>query len=567
MFKNIVLREPIKSEKLAVFEIDEEDLRMRITLEIVGEGPEIITHIIRTGPVGASEGEYFVRNPVLILEPVDANAHTRRRVPLALEDLVLFTTSPELKPRPVHPTPIGEDTPLSVTTTTEAGLYKITLELELGYIKGGKRIGGRKVLRQPDISFYRSYKLGSVEIPRALEKPRLIPMEERFINWVDKKAILSELPPEVTPGSSYPLAPENVLREELLTGANVLWDIGWCPWASSHREAPHVQWYNERCMGFYLEALCKAYRLTGDKRFWPTIRYAEQMITANCYPAPTGKGYWFNINGFKRGENILRIGIICVGLWQYYLMTGDITPLETARSVLEPWPYNWDTHQPQRSIDYRGDQPLGDFVYNMIGIWVYPAYAIGKTLDIEDLRKRAEDAVVNRLLPDQLENGFWKYNRGGGISSHYGVLLIRLLVYLASFKGWRSRPVYMDALRRAVDYAIGHYSWRHGKETPHIAWSAYNTNQYVMAEAYFKAAVMTNACSFLGRYLNLDYLKIAEGSLRYLYSQRLTPEFQKLRAKSWFYQSVYSPLLDLTELGIKCLGDPAEPEYVKLWLD
>ena len=59
---------------------------------------------------------------------VEAHAENCR-VALAHEEQPLMTTSPELKPRPLHPSPVSEDTPLAVATVADAGSYDVSLEL------------------------------------------------------------------------------------------------------------------------------------------------------------------------------------------------------------------------------------------------------------------------------------------------------------------------------------------------------------------------------------------------------------------------------------------------------
>ena len=501
-------------------------------------------------------GTTYVEPPILLLQ--HAETGVRREVMLSARRVLGLAGSRLL---PGQPMP---RIPHSVRIGLLRGHYQLTLRLTVGD-------AATRVCREY------SPELGTFELSKDLTNPRHAPLNELAVVWVDPDSLPETSvpqPPAVENPSAY--EPTRFFAAELAAGARTLLANGYCPWQTTHlppEEQPAPRGaqamgdhFHERGLAFYLESLGRAARLSGKPLYARAARYAGELLATNVTDAPWG-GKWWAMNAFGESDNTLHAGLCSQGLVEAHELFGEEHYLRAAAEVLATWPYDADDHGPREVLDRDGNDPRGTFVYNQRMHVVLTSLQVGERLGLDDLVQRGTDALRRGIFPGMRDDGYWPYLRGGNPSSHYQIVLLKLLAQLAWEPGWSEDAELCHVVRVSADYALAHWCWvQDDLFGGTYLWSDVYGKERRPQLALAKAAGMASVLGFLAAKVDRAYLKPLIGTLRGIYSMRPLGIVQKMGPASWLHSSLLAPMLDLAVRGYRFHGEGTELESLRVTL-
>ena len=532
-----------QGEPVTEFVVDDADVSLRLQLVFTADDVVIRwTAESLGGPYPG--GDAYVDPPALILRR--AGSASARDIPLSTLRLVgldgLRFMPGQAMPR----------LPLTVHLGLQRGAYHAQLRFAAG-------CASSRHMRE------RLIDLGDFDVPADLERPRRSPLNEAAVNWVPPGEISLPIASAARPPLPAAFSPEAFFAGELAAGAQALLDVGYCPWQTTHLPPEdHLappgarsigDLFHERGLGFYLESLARAARLTGDPLCARAALYAARLLQANVADAPWG-GKWWGVVGFRETDNALHAGICCLGLLEAHPLTGSPDPLLAAASVLERWPYDEAARAPAEILDSRGQDPRGTFVYNQRLHLAAAMALIGKRLGHADLARIGGDYIRQAVLPAVREDGDWPYLRGGQPSPHYTILLLKLLAMVAWEPDWSGDPQLRGALVRGAERALSQWCWRQeDRDGGTVFWSDVYASERRPQLALAKAAGMAAVLGFLAARVDPAYLDPLLGTVRGIYAKRSTGLLARMGVASWLHTSLIAPLLDLCLRGYLFGGD------------
>jgi hypothetical protein len=101
------------------------------------------------------------------------------------------------------------------------------------------------------------------------------------------------------------------------------------------------------------------------------------------------------------------------------------------------------------------------YTMNMGGSLACAMWLVGNDLGDQRLKDYAEDQILNGIAPHQLDNGYFPYNikhkyklRDGIAldSNYYHALTLQVISSLLAYREWRSKPKYVEMMRRGAKY-------------------------------------------------------------------------------------------------------------------
>jgi hypothetical protein len=101
------------------------------------------------------------------------------------------------------------------------------------------------------------------------------------------------------------------------------------------------------------------------------------------------------------------------------------------------------------------------YTMNMGGSLACAMWLVGNDLDDKRLMEYAEDQIINGIAPHQLDNGYFPYNirhkykfqDGVALdSNYYHTLTLQVISALLAYPQWRSKPKYVEMMRRGSTY-------------------------------------------------------------------------------------------------------------------
>jgi hypothetical protein len=548
----VVRRQSLDGASAVEFEVSDGDVSLRIQFDTAnGEAVLRWMPIALGGPYPG--GAAYVEPPVLVLRTDDLSP--AREIPLASMRLIgrdgLASLPGQAMPR----------VPLTVRFGLRRGSHRAALRFTAGD-------AARRVARECVAD------LGALDAPDDLPPPRRAPLNEAAVTWVR----LDESPaaPAAPPMPATAFSPQRIFAAHLAGGAQALLEHGYCPWQTTHlspEEHPAPpgarsigDLLHERGLGFYLESLARAARLTGDAPAARAAAYAARMLEANVVDAPWG-GRWWGMVGFRETDNALHAGICCLGLHEAHLLTGSPEPLRAAAEVLESWPYDEAEHAPAEIVDSRGRDPRGTFVYNQRLHLASAMALVGRRLGRADLIRKGDGYIRRVVLPAMTAGGDWPYLRGGQPSPHYTILLLKLLSAVAWEPDWSGDPALRAALASGAQHALDWWSWRQDdRDGGTVLWSDVYASERRPQLALAKAAAMTAVLGFLAARADPAYGGPLLGTLRGVYAERDSGWLARMGPASWLHTSVLAPLLDLPLRGYRFGGDGQTLESLSIAL-
>jgi len=534
------------------YEVSDGDVSLRLWVELRSDEVIVRWMPLKLG-VPYPGGDVYLEPPVLVLR-LEGGAASRE-IPLSNMRLVGLEA---LKSMPGQAMP---RVPLSAHLGLRRGSYQASLRFTAGS-------ASERSARERTIG------LGTIDVPADLGRPRRAPLNEAAVTWVQPgdppAAAVAREPAQ--PATAF--APEMFFAAELAAGSQALLEVGYCPWQTTHlppEEHPAPpgarnigDQFHERGLGFYLESLARAARLTGDPLCARAAWYADRMLQANVVDAPWG-GKWWGAVGFRETDNALHAGICCLGLLEAHHLTGSPDPLLAAASVLERWPYDETAHAPAELLDSRGRDPRGTFVYNQRLHLAAAMALIGKRLGYAELAHKGGDYIRLAALPAMREDGDWPYLRGGQPSPHYTILLLKLLAQVAWEPDWSGDAQLRSALVRGAERALSQWCWRHDdRDGGAVFWSDVYAGERRPQLALAKAGGMAAVLGFLAARVDPAYLDPLLGAVRGIYAERSSGLLARMGAASWLHTSVIAPLLDLRLRGYHFGGDGQTLESMNL---
>lgn len=169
------------------------------------------------------------------------------------------------------------------------------------------------------------------------------------------------------------------------------------------------------------------------------------------------------------------------------------------------------------------------YTMNMGGSLACAMWMVGNDLGDQRLMDYAEDQVINGIVPHQLDNGYFPYNIKhkyqlvDGISldsNYYHGLTLQVLSPLLAYEQWRSKPEFVEMMRRGAKYLRDKLTFEDGRVDhpehinvlrekrlglkPKSPWGITVNSAYVHTMIY----------KYLG---DVEALSQAEGNLRWLH--------------------------------------------------
>ena len=130
--------------------------------------------------------------------------------------------------------------------------------------------------------------------------------------------------------------------------------------------------------------------------------------------------------------------------------------IEWLGEVIRAWPYSWEDHWFIQQIATSTGEPIVDVhALNMEMAAVGPTWLVGEHLGDEDLKARAEDCVLNLLIPSQKEDGSWDYDCEGHfrhVEDGYTMLNMYEIAELLWSERWRKDEAYCNVFVRCMEY-------------------------------------------------------------------------------------------------------------------
>jgi hypothetical protein len=294
------------------------------------------------------------------------------------------------------------------------------------------------------------------------------------------------------------------------------------------------------------------YALTGDGESGAAADYCARIAHGFMEMAPQ-----------PYGQHLLPFGIAVMTLLRYAKATGSDELLQLPADIFQRWPYDFARHNPATEPDDSGGDMTPNDTFNMKLVGACAMWLLGHHIGDTELKERGRDCVVNFVLPEMQEAGFWFYRPGSpegslkdGIQSHnhYDGFVKQLLSRLLMHQEWRDTPGVLATLKRGMDFSLHHLSVDAGRI---LKWELHPDTVYgprqTLARYFGHAGMFCDPLYVLARWSDPAYLEPLQKSIQLIYDGRDLPVMADYWDNSWFY-SVYAGLFSLSWLGVEFGG-------------
>lgn len=323
------------------------------------------------------------------------------------------------------------------------------------------------------------------------------------------------------------------------------------PYNTEHRPESHLdpQAYieNERAFGMYLPGMSYAYLATGEANYYCHALYCYRKIVDNIWDAPWG-GYWGSIWDMHEMGVLLHDSMNAQGVLDFYEITQNRSLVDPFYQLFKNWPLDVENSALKNEINSNGEDVHPSFVYNQVFGGVKALWLLGNLYDDENLKSLAREGFHKILLPEFTEEGYWNYNRGGGLSTHYDILLKSYVGQLLWYSEWQADKRFVKCAKKGADFCVTNVAEDAGSE---MIWSGQYSNEDTIMLALGKAAM---AAEFLAPLVHLGYEQYAvplKKTIAFIYHRREHPDIRDFWGSAWAQFSVIAPLVRIAHRGLK----------------
>lgn len=386
--------------------------------------------------------------------------------------------------------------------------------------------------------------LGTVSVSRDLLKPSRRPMNELAISEPDRvRNALPAVQPEPSPAIE-------LFADSFAGVCDHLRDWRCDPYNTEHRPGieldPTAYVENSRGFGMLLPGLSYAYLATGIDTYGAAATYCCRKIVDNLWSTR-----WGGLTGdtwlFHEECVLLHDSMNVQGVLDYAHVADNRDLAAPCYELLRHWPLDGDPRLPKNEINSSGEEVHPSFVYNQVLGGVKALYTVGSLFADDEMMGVAWDAFHRSLLPAFTADGYWNYNRGGGLSKHYDLLLKNYVGQLLWYPAWRSDPAFLDCARRGADFCLAEVAEEVGDE---LIWTGEYTHENTLMLALGKAAMATELLAPLAVFVDADqYGTPLRKTIRTIRNRRDDPTIRGFWSSAWAQFSIVAPLARIARLG------------------
>lgn len=396
--------------------------------------------------------------------------------------------------------------------------------------------------------------LGPVTIPPGLAWPGYGAANDLLVRWGSWESYASDTPleGEPAPAARVPgwLEPYFAALDEALEHVRQ-WHF--CPnttenWYYRRTPAEGYMW-NERYLGFYLNAFIPAWLLTGEARYRQMVEYLYNTILENLVPAFWG-GATSSQSGADTGDNLLHMGILARACLR---LARALNRPEVARPLYEvyaAWPR--DEAHGRRFVNVvfpDGSEQRHPFVYNQVMSSVAAAWPLGEMFGNAELRDTAERMWTQGMRPGWQEQGYWFYTEEAEVvTQHYDLVMKSDASLWLEYPRWAQDPDYREVMRRSMDFALDSYAT---SVSDMLAWQPFYAGKFETSLALGKAGMALEIMHRLHGAGLEHYADPAQRTARFIERMRAQARDTKdMWKSSWFACHVVGPLLEAVLAGM-----------------
>ncbi|HEY3396771.1 MAG TPA: hypothetical protein VGM19_03840 [Armatimonadota bacterium] len=375
-----------------------------------------------------------------------------------------------------------------------------------------------------------------------------------LVRWAEVDTYAAHPAPPAAPQGNVPAWMEPMFRE-LDAAAEHIQQWHFCPnttenWYFRRTPAEGYLW-NERYLGFYLNAFVPAYLLTGKPLYFQMAEYLYNTILNNIVPAFWG-GPALSQSGADTGHNLLHQGILARAVLR---LARALQNPELARPLYEifaAWPRdrNTEEHRFINVVFPDKTEQRQPFVYNQVMSSVAAIWALGDMFGDRNLTGTAETMWYKYMAPGFREPGYWFYTEDAQVvTQHYDLVMKSDASLWMEYPRWAQDEDFAEIMRRSVDFSLAMYAAPVGDM---LSWQPFYSGKFESSLALGKAGMALEIMQRMYAGAGLTrYGEPASKTARFIETMyRTARDTEGMWKSSWYACHVLAPLCEAALVGM-----------------